>query len=220
VEQHGADDAVFECPAVAVVVVGDRGAQTLLIGQVLDERDRRVVAAERRTAQQETPRGDSVRVSDRVAPAERVAAVVHLVEDDEGAGVGDELAVHARFHGDLRVGDDGTVIVPGEIRALVAETRIQPDAHARGRVGPLRLQMLGRADDDDSVDLTALPQLARDRQGEGRLACARRRGDEEVALVLLEELIERLLLPGTEGAGRAARGTLGIGRTQHHDPQR
>ena len=36
-----------------------------------------------------------VRLAERVAPAERVAAVVHLVEDHEGAGVLGQALVHA-----------------------------------------------------------------------------------------------------------------------------
>jgi hypothetical protein len=54
VEQHGAHHAVLQRPPVAVRVVraGDPG--TRFVGQVLDERDRRGVAAERSSRQQQT----------------------------------------------------------------------------------------------------------------------------------------------------------------------
>ncbi len=44
--------------------------------------------------QQQTPRRAAVRLAERLAPAERIAAVVHFVEDDEGAGVLDDPLMH------------------------------------------------------------------------------------------------------------------------------
>ena len=55
-EDHGAHDAVLERAAVAVGVVGAREADAVLVGVVLDERDRRGVAAERRARQQQPAR--------------------------------------------------------------------------------------------------------------------------------------------------------------------
>ena len=91
-EDHRAHDAVRERAPVAVAVVGARESDAVLVGVVLHERDGRGVAAERRARQQQAARGAPVRLAQRVAPAQRVAAVVHLVEDHEGARVLDERA--------------------------------------------------------------------------------------------------------------------------------
>jgi hypothetical protein len=78
----------------------------------------------------------------------------------------------------------------------VAEPRIQADVHTRRRVGPLRLEVLGRCDHDHPVDLVRAQQLDRERERERGLAGARRRGDEEVpALGDPEVLLQSFALP-------------------------
>ena len=89
--------------------------------------------------------GGLERLADRVAPRERVAAVVHLVEDHEGAARERELAVQRRPHRDLRVGHGDAVEVPGAATMGVAEPRVEPDAGARRGIGPLPLEVVGRA---------------------------------------------------------------------------
>ena len=97
-EQHRAHDAVGEGAPVAVVVVGAREAHALRVGLVVHERDRRGVGPERGAGEREPPGRRLERLADRVAPRERVAAVVHLVEDHEGAARDRELAVQGGPH--------------------------------------------------------------------------------------------------------------------------
>jgi hypothetical protein len=81
----------------------------------------------------------------RLAPAERIAAVVHLVEDDQCALLIGEEPMDGCLDRDLRVGDRDPVELP-RVRALtVAEARVEPDADAGRGIRPLRLQMLGGA---------------------------------------------------------------------------
>ena len=89
--------------------------------------------------------------------------------------------VHGCLHRDLRVGDRDAVEVPRGRDVTVAEGRIEADRDAGRGIRPLRLQMLGRRDDDDAVDHAAAQQLAREAQGERRLAGAGGRRGEEVA---------------------------------------
>ena len=86
-EHHRADDAVGQCFRVAVGVIGLRAQESVAVGFVTDERDRAVVAAERRPGERESAGGVAERLTHRLAPALRVAAVVDLVEDDERAVV-------------------------------------------------------------------------------------------------------------------------------------
>jgi hypothetical protein len=219
VEEHGPDHAVGECSPVAVVVVGARDARAGLVGMVLDERDRSGVASEGRSGEQQPALRGPVRVADGVAPAQSVAPVVDLVEDDQRLRVFGQMAMHRGLRRHLRVRHDGTVIVPRRRPVAVAEAWIEPDVHARGSIGPLRLQVLGRCDDDDAVHLAQAHQLDGQGEGEGRLACAGRRRHEEVALIGLEVLVERLLLPGAQLARGAPGGALRKGRREHrlHD---
>jgi hypothetical protein len=86
-EDHRPDNTVGQCLSVAVGVVGLRAHQAFAVGLVADERDRAVVAAERRTRQRESAGRVGVGLADGVAPTLRVAAMVDLVENDKGAVV-------------------------------------------------------------------------------------------------------------------------------------
>ena len=68
---------------------------------------------------------------------------MHLVEDDEGGHLVDENAVHEGLRGDLRIGDGSAVEGPRDHAGGVAEGRIEADADAVRRVGPLPLEVLG-----------------------------------------------------------------------------
>ena len=219
-EHHGPDDAVGERSAVAVAVIGAREADAVLVGVVLDERDRRGVAAERGSRQQQAPRRAAVGLAQRVAPAERVAAVVHFVEDDEGAGIAGQSLVDGGLHGDLGVGHRDAVILPRGREVAVAEGGVESDRHARGGIGPLGLQVLGGRDDDDAVDDAPTQQLGRQTQRERRLSGARRRRGQEVArtpadavrTLETEVAVERLGLPGAQPVGGAPRRALRVRR--------
>ena len=181
-EEHGAHDAVGEGAAVAVVVVGLREPHALRVGLVVHERDGRGVGAERRAGEREPLRRRGSNASRIASPQrERVAAVVHLVEDHERAARHRELAVQRRPHRDLRVGDRDAVEVPGAPAVGVAEPRVEPDAGAGRGIRPLPLEVVGGRDDGDAVDDAPGAQLGGEAQGERGLAGARRRSGEEVA---------------------------------------
>ena len=215
-EQHGPHDAVGEGAAVAVVVVGAREPDALLVRVVLHERDRGGVAAERCAAQQQASGRAPVRLTQRIAPAERVAAVVHLVEDHERRFLVDEPAVHGCLDRDLRIGDRNPVEVPGVGVLPVAEARIESDAHTGRGVGPLGLQVLGGSDHHDALDHAAPQELGGQTQREGRLAGAGGRRGEEVAGALSravrsvegEVLLERFGLPRAQVLRRSPRRAL------------
>ena len=114
-----------------------------------------------------------------------------------------------RLEADLGVGDDDPVVAGGVRGVGVAERRVQPDADPRGRVGPLGLQVLGRAHDDDPLDRPPGQQLGGDPQRERRLARAGRRRGEEVGPVTGQVRRDGLVLPGPERAGGPPRRPLG-----------
>ncbi len=221
-EDDGADDAVLESAAVAVGVVRPRDPDALVVGVVLDERDGGGVAAEGRARQEQPARRTLVRLAQRVAPAEGVTAMVHLVEDDEGALVDRQALVDGCLHRDLRVGHRDPVIMPGGRVVPVAERGVEPDADAGGGIRPLRLEVLGRRDHDQPVDDPSAQELTGEPQGEGRLAGARGRRGEEVARaaartvrpVEAEVQVERLGLPRSQALRGAPRRALGVGRRQ------
>ncbi len=183
---------------------------------VLHERDGRGVTAEGRSRQQQAAGRSTVGLAEGVAPAERVAAVVHLVEDDQGPRIHRQALVHLGLDRDLGVGDRDAVILPRGRGVTVGEERIEPDADPRGRLGPLGLEVLGGGHDHDAVDHAAAHELGREAERERRLTGAGGRGGEEVAGALAdavgsvgpEVLIERLGLPGAQALRGAPRRAL------------
>ena len=164
-EHHRPDHAVGQRLGVAVGVVGRRAHQSLGVRRVGDERDRGVVAAERCARQREASRRVVERLADGVTPTLRVAAVVDLVEHDERATVLGAHPVPGRVAGDLGVGDDDAVVLRRRVRGRVTELRVQRDAHPRGGLRPLGLEVFGRHDDGDLLDDAIGQQLAGDTQG-------------------------------------------------------
>ena len=184
------------------------------VAVVPHERDRRGVGAERRARQREPARGALERLAHRVAPGQRVTAVVHLVEDHQRGRGRRPRGVQRGLAGHLRVGHRDAV-EPVAVPALgVAEVGVERDADARGRVGPLPLEVLGGRDHRHPPDQLRLEQLGRDPQGERRLAGAGRGHREEVARVRRPVLLDRLRLPGAQLARRPPRRTRGERRRQ------
>ena len=213
-EEDGPNHTVAQGAPVAVAVVGAGDADAVALVHVGDEGNRRGVGAERRAREGEPPGRGAVRLAHGLPPAERVSAVVHLVEDDEGRHLVDEHAVHEGLRGDLGVRDGRPVEGARDHAGGVAEGRIETDADAVRRVGPLPLEVLGGGHDDDALDGAPREQLGSEAEGEGRLAGSRRRGGEEVPRLVGEVRVERLGLPGAQPVGRAACRALRVGRRE------
>ena len=160
-EHHRPHHAVGQRLGVAVGVVGLRALQAVGTALVGDERDRAVVAAERRAGQRQPARRVVERLADGVAPALGVAAVVDLVEHDERLAVLGAHPVPRRVAGHLGVGDDDAVVLVGVLRGGVAELRVERDADAGRRLRPLDLEVFGRHHDGDPLDGAVGQQLAR-----------------------------------------------------------
>ncbi len=94
----------------------------------------------------------------------------------------------------------------------VAEARVEAHTDAVGGIRPLALEVLCRGDDRDSVDGAARQQFGDQPEREGRLACAGRCGDEEVAGFALEVDLEGLGLPGAQAVRCTAGRPAGEGR--------
>jgi hypothetical protein len=200
-EDHGTHDVVTQRVAVAVGVVGSRPADAVRSPLVGHEGDRRGIRSERRARQCQTSGGRLERLTHRVAPGQRVTSVVHLVEDDQGALRLGARGVQRRLRRDLRV-RQGHAVVPGAVAPLaVAEVRVDAHTHARGGVGPLVLEVLGRRDDRHPADDPLLEQLGRDPQRERRLARTGCGDGEEVPRRACTVQLERLGLPGTQLGG-------------------
>jgi hypothetical protein len=179
-------------------VVGAAAQAAVGVREVVDERDRVVVAAERRPGEGEPPRGTVEGLLDPVTPRARVARVVHLVEDHEGAPVLGAGAVQERVGGHACVGDGDAPVVRGGGPRGVAEVRVERDPDACGRSGPLVLEVLGGGDHGDRVDQPVGDQLGRHPQRERRLTGTGRRDREEVLRRGGEVAGERAALPGAQ----------------------
>ena len=182
-EDDGPDDAVGQRLGIAVGVVGLRAHQTFAVGLVGDERDRAVVAAERRAGQRQPAARVGVGLADGLAPALRVAAVMDLVENDQGAVVLGAHPVSSGVAGHLRVGDDDAVVLRRRLRRRVGELRIEGDADPRGGQRPLRLEVFGRHDDGDPLHGAVGQQLPGNAQGKRCLACTRSGDCKEIPRV-------------------------------------
>ncbi len=202
-EDHRTHHAVGQGPAVAVGVVGLRGADAVLIRVVRDKGDRRGIRAERRPGERQSASCRREGLADRVAPAEGITTVVHLVEYHERASPLGETPVQSRPHRDLRVGDGDAVEVLAVPTVAVLEARVEPHADAVCGIGPLPLEVLGRSHDRHAVDLLLGEELGDEPKCEGGLACARRRSDEEVPRFRNEVGLESFGLPGPQLVGRA-----------------
>src|SRR5690606_115665 len=128
-----------------------------------------VVAAEGRTGQRQTTGRVPERFENALTPALRVATVVDLVEDHQGATRLRAHAVFERMRGDLRVGDHDALVVARRLPGGVREVRVERDADAGSGTRPLVLEVLGGGDDGDLVDRPVAQQLRRHPEGEGRL---------------------------------------------------
>ena len=197
-EDDGTDDTLAEGRAVSVDVVGRAAQAAVRAARVGHERDRVGVAAKRGAGQRQPSLGRLERDPDRLAPGQRVASVMDLVEDHQRALTERALTVQRRVCSDLSIGHGHAGEVGRRPPLRVSELRIERDTEAMRREGPLMLQVFGRRDDSHGADRTARDEFRGDRQRERSLPGAGRRDEQEVALVAAEVRPERILLPAAE----------------------
>ena len=202
-EHDGPHDAVAQRLGVPVRVIGARAEHAVAVVGVLDERDRRIVRPEGRACEREPPGRSLEGLAYAVAPREGVAAVVDFVKDDEGRPGSGAALVKPWIRRDLRVRDAHSVEEAAFFALRVREVGVEGEAHARGRLRPLRFQMLGGAHDGDPSDSALCHELCRDAQGEGRLPRSGRRHCEEILRLACHVRLERLGLPCPQGRRRA-----------------
>ena len=199
-EQHRPDDVVGQRLRVAVGVVGDRARDAVRSGRVGDERDRVDVGAERRAGQRQPSGRRLERLAHALAPAQRVAGVVDLVEDHQRLEPLGADPQRERVDADAGVRDGHADVVAADLALARGVRRIDREPGLGRGLGPLQLEVLGRRDDDQPVDLTPPQQLGGDGERERRLAGARRRHGEEVPRGPLE-----VVTPARPTATRGAR---------------
>jgi hypothetical protein len=165
---------------------------------VSHEWDRDGIAPKWSAGEPEPSPGRRERHPDRLAPRQGVAGVVDLVEHNESAPAQRSLSVQGGVGGDLGIRHGHAGEVGRGLSLGVAEAGIQRDPEPVRRLRPLVLEMLCRRDDRDSGDLTSSEQFCGDRQRERGLPGARRRDEQEVALITAEVRLVRVTLPATE----------------------
>ena len=194
-EDNRPDHAVLQRGPVAVHVVRGAALAAARLVDVGDERDRVGVAAERRAGQRQPAAGRLERLLDRLAPGQRVARVVDLVEDDQGAAVLSALPVQRRVRRDLRVGDGHAVEVGADPALGVPVGGVDGDAEPGCRLRPLVLEVFGRRDHGERGDLAPGQQFRGDRERVGGLPRPGRGDQQEVTPGQLEVLVIGILLP-------------------------
>ena len=137
-----------------------------------------------------------------------------LVEDDQCPAGSGPVVVQDRLRRHLRIGQGHTVVAGSVLALRILEIRVEFDAHARGRVGPLHLQVFGRSDHRHPIDDLSGQKLCGQPQSERGLAGARGGDCEKVLRLFLEVEFESLRLPGTQLPCRSPCGALGKGRWQ------
>ena len=180
-EHDRAHDAVGERLAVAVGVVGDARERAVAVGLVADEGDPLVGAgAERGAGEARAGAWPARTPAPTASPHDSPSPAWCTSSSTTSERSPVRAACRAGLPRDLRVRRDVALDVGAHRTDGVRQRRVEPQPGPGGRLGPLRAQVVGRADDDDPVDGPVGEQRRRQRQREGRLARAGRRGDEEV----------------------------------------
>ena len=153
-----------------------------------------IVRPKRRTRERQAARRILVGLPDAVAPAFRIATVVNLVKNHQGAfGRGDRIML-IRVHRHLRIGHHHPVVL--RVDGIgVFKRRIQAQPHPGGSLRPLHLQMLRGDHNDNAIHGTSSFQLRRHPQGKGGFTCAGGSDGQEVVRLGVQIFRQRLLLP-------------------------
>ena len=214
-EQHRPDDVVGQRVRVAVGEVGDRARHAVVAGRVGDERDRVDVGAERRAGQRQPAGRRLERLAHALAPRQRVAGVVHLVEDHQRLEPLGADPHRERVDRDAGVGDRDADEVAA--RSCPCRRRTSGRSGCPARAAASAHWILRCSVGATIVIRSTMPaaeQLGRDRERERRLAGARRRDGEEVARGPVEVVRHRRRLPGAQGRGRPPGRALRPGRSE------
>ena len=197
-EDHRTYHTVLERGPVAVHVIRGAAQAAARLGGVGNERDGVGVGAERRAGQREPAAGRIEGLPDRVAPGQRVARVVDLIEDDQRASVLGALPVQRGMRRDLRVGDGHPMEVRAGRALGVAVRGVDRETEPAGRLRPLVLEVLGGRDDGEPGNLTPGEQLAGQGERVRRLPRPGGGDQQEVAPGQPEVLVVRVLLPPSQ----------------------
>ena len=144
-----------------------------------------IVRAERGTRECEAAFRRVKGLADTIAPRERVARMVDLIEDDEGGCRLGSRSVQPRVRTHLRVREGNALIVIAVPALGIGEVRVDLNAHTQRGIRPLGLQVLGRGNHGDAAHDPFLEQARGDLQRKGCFAGARGRHGHKVARLAL-----------------------------------
>ena len=168
-----------------------------------------IVRAERGTRECESTFRGVKGLADTIAPRERVARMVDLIENDEGGSRLGSRSVQPRVRPHLRVREGNALIVIAVPTLGIREVRVDLNAHTQRGIRPLGLQVLGRGNHGNAAHDPFLEQARGDLQSKGCFASARGRHGHEVARLALLVKVQGFGLPRTELRRRAPRCALG-----------
>ena len=136
-EDHRPHHAIGERGPVSVHEVRRRPLDAVRLWDVRDERNRIGIRAERRTRERQAASRRTERFAHSLAPGQRVASVVDLIEDHQRTTALGSLPVQRRMGRDLRVRDRYAVKVGTDRPLGVAVSGIDRDAVPGSRLRPL-----------------------------------------------------------------------------------
>ena len=106
--------------------------------------------------------------------------MVNLVEDHQGAVQARARGMNHGIRRNLRVGDRHSVKVRSCHSLRVRKCGVDVDSYATRCLGPLALEVFGRANDRHFVNYSGAHQLDRDAQSKGRFAGTRGCNGKEI----------------------------------------
>ena len=179
-EEHWTHNEVAQSIAVPVGEVGFRALDPLFVFFVANEWDSGGVGAERSAGEGKAARGLVKSIANTIAPRQGVSCMVNLVEDDQSAVQARARGMNHGIRRNLRVGDRHTVKVRARHSLRVRKCGVDVDSYATRCLGPLALEVFGRANDRHFLNYSGAHQLDRYAQSEGRFTGSGRCNGKEI----------------------------------------
>ena len=164
-----------------------------------DKRDRIVVRPERRTGQDQPKHRRIEGGAKRFPPVLPIACVVQLIKNEQRLLALADALKDLWSQANLLVGNHCTVIVGGLSRLIVRQCRVELQPDLSRSLGPLRAEVIGRADNQHPDRRLLRHELMRNTQRKTGFPGRRRGHRQKIFRRIATDSRQRSLLPVTKG---------------------